>query len=194
LATSKRGLKRGLKDKERLVALMLDETIICEIPPLYYCYGHKGEQVSVPIIGTHNIRVLHGAINILTGEVLVFISNEFVQETHQYFLSMIRSHWRGWNIVIFEDRATPHTAEDSLDWDLSLGIEIRLLPKATPELNAMDQLWRRVKGQMLGDKFISSVEQTSLDLCDYIYNLTRQERLKKAGILSKDFWLKDLWD
>ena len=43
--------------------LMLDETIVTETPPLYSCYGPIGEQVRVPISGTHNKRVLHGAIN-----------------------------------------------------------------------------------------------------------------------------------
>ena len=49
LAPSKRGLKRGLKDRSRTVLLMLDETIVTETPPLYSCYGPIGEQVRVPI-------------------------------------------------------------------------------------------------------------------------------------------------
>ena len=68
LAPSKRGLKRGLKDRSRTVPLMLDETIVTETPPLYSCYGPIGEQVRVPISGTHNKRVLHGAINIRSGD------------------------------------------------------------------------------------------------------------------------------
>ena len=37
VAPGKRGLKRGLRGRARTVLLMLDETIITEIPPLYYC-------------------------------------------------------------------------------------------------------------------------------------------------------------
>jgi hypothetical protein len=33
-----------------------------------------------------------------------------------------------------------------------LGIEVRLLPKATPELNAMDHLWKHTKREALGDR------------------------------------------
>jgi hypothetical protein len=51
VASVKRGLKTGLKDRERTVLLMLDETMITETPPLYSCYGHIGEQVRVPITG-----------------------------------------------------------------------------------------------------------------------------------------------
>ena len=120
---------------------MLDETIITETPPLYSCYGHIGQQVRVPITGHRAKRILHGAINVRTGDVAALITKAWTQEEHQDFLSVIRSHWRGWNIVLFEDRASQHTAPDSLDWAESLGIEVRLLPKATPELNADFHGW-----------------------------------------------------
>jgi transposase len=122
---------------------MLDETIITETPPLYSCYGRMGEQVRVPITGSRAKRILHGALNIDSGEVLLLISQTFEQAVHQLFLEMIRAHWRGWHIVLFEDRGSPHTADTSLEVAQRLGMEIRFLPVATPELNAMDQLWRR---------------------------------------------------
>ena len=115
--------------------LRLAETIITETPPLSACYGRIGEQVQVPITGNRSKRILHGALNIGSGEVLLLITTDWVQETHQYFLRMIRSHWRGWQIVLFEDRGSPHTADDSLEVASDLAIELRFLPIATPELN-----------------------------------------------------------
>jgi hypothetical protein len=168
---------------------MLDETIITETPPLYSCYGRVGEQVIVPVTGNRAKRFLHGAINIYSGDVELLITNEWNQDTHQWFLSLIRSHWRGWQIILFEDRATPHTAEDTFDFALDLGIEIRLLPKATPELNAMDHLWRFVKGKALADRSTLSIDDSALGACQYILNFTPHERLVKAGILSGQFWL-----
>src|SRR5262249_39296681 len=73
------------------------------------------------------------------------------------FLSQVRSHWRGWNILLFEDRAGQHTASNSLLWAACLGIEIRLLPRATPELNAMETLWKQVKRDALGDRSTDSI-------------------------------------
>ena len=103
---------------------MLDETIITETPPLYSCYGHIGQQVRVPITGDRSKRILHGAINVATGDVSLLITKEWTQEIHQGFLSVIRSHWRGWNIVLFEDRAGQHTSPDSREWAEELGIEV----------------------------------------------------------------------
>jgi hypothetical protein len=168
---------------------MLDETIICETPPLYNCYGHVGEQVCLPITGNRAKRILHGVINIHSGDVVLLITKEWVQETHQYFLSMIRSHWRGWHIVLFEDRGSPHTAEDSRELAASLGIQLRLLPRATPELNAMDHLWRHVKGCALADRKTRSIEESAQRACQYMFDLSPRERLKKAGVLSGNFWL-----
>ncbi|MDQ3958996.1 MAG: hypothetical protein M3255_01580 [Pseudomonadota bacterium] len=71
-----------------------------ETPPLYSCYGHRGEQVQVPISGNRAKRVIHGALNICTGTVLLVITEIWDQLTHQYFLRMIRAHWWGWHINI----------------------------------------------------------------------------------------------
>jgi transposase len=168
---------------------MLDETIVTETPPLYSCYGHRGEQVEVPITGNRAKRILHGAINVGSGETLLLITHEWVQETHQAFLRMIRGHWRGWNLVLFEDRGSPHTADASRALARALDIEVRLLPKATPELNAMDQLWRQTKGPVLASRPTRTIDQSADDVCQCILNMSRRDRLRKAGVLSGSFWL-----
>jgi hypothetical protein len=173
------------------VLLMLDETIIPETPPLYSCYGHIGEQVRVSITGHRAKRIFHGAINIRSGDVAAMITKAWTQEEHQDFLSVIRSHWRGWNLVLFEDRATQHTAPESLDWAEFLGIEVRLLPKTAPELNAMDHLWRQTKRETLGSRATLSVEKSALAACWYIGDLSPRDRLRQAGVLSGNFWLAE---
>jgi hypothetical protein len=171
------------------VVLMLDETIVTETPPLYCCYGHRGSQVCIPVTGSRAKRVLHGVINIMTGEVLLLITKVWDAVTHQYFLEMIRRHWRGWQIILFEDRGTPHTAEDSFDLAAWLGIRVRLLPRATPELNAMDHLWRSVKGRALANRATRTIDHSADDACRYLLEMNRFERLRKAGIMSGNFWL-----
>lgn len=168
---------------------MLDEIIITETPPLYCCYGRARQQVCVPITGNRAKRIIHEVINILTGTVLLLITDVWDATTHQYFLEMIRAHWRGWHILLFEDRGSPHTAEDSLERAADLGIETRLLPRACPELNAMDHLFRSVKGRGVANRPTRSIDESALIACRHIYNLTPHERLVKAGVLSGRFWL-----
>ncbi len=168
---------------------MLDETIITETPPLYSCYGRRGEQVRVPITGSRARRILHGVINIYTGEVLLLITEVWDEQTHQYFLQMIHSHWRGWHIVLFEDRGSPHTAEDSIELAKDLKLGIRFLPTATPKLNAMDHRWRHVKRDALGDRATESIDQSADYACQYILQMSPRQRLQKVGVLSGNFWL-----
>src|SRR5918992_757677 len=127
--------------------------------------------------------------NFSAGVVLLLITEEWVQETHQAFLIMIRSHWCGWNIVLFEDRGSPHTAGESLRLAGELHIKLRFLPKATPELNAMDHLWRHVKGRGLANRATQSIDESADSACRYILDMSRRERLRKAGVLSGNFWL-----
>jgi DDE superfamily endonuclease len=168
---------------------MLDETIITETPPLYCCYGHIGEQVRIPISGGHARRILHGAINVGTGDVQLLVTKGWTQREHQHFLNVIRAHWRGWNIVLFEDRATQHTCPGSRRMAGAGAIELRLLPRAAPELNAMDHLWRHTKRTVLCDRPTESIDHSAQVACDYILGLSPEERLRKAGVLSGDFWL-----
>jgi transposase len=168
---------------------MLDETIVTETPPLYSCYGRIGEQVRVPISGNRAKRILHGALKVESGAVLLLITNAGVQETHQYFRRRLRAPWRGWSIVCFEDRGSPHTAEDTLELASDLAIEVRFLPKATPELNAMDQLWRRVKGATVASRATQSIDASANNVCRYILKMSPHNRLRQAGVLSGKFWL-----
>jgi len=168
---------------------MLDETILLETPPLYSAYGRIGEQVRVPITGSHARRVLHGALNIATGAVLLFITDAWDEETHQQFLRLVRAHWRGWHIVLFEDRGTPHTAHESRRVAAHLGIQIRWLPRATPELNAMDHLWRHVKRQGLANRATQTIDASADAACHYLLAMSSRERLRKAGVFSGHFWL-----
>lgn len=168
---------------------MLDETLITETPPLYFVYGRPGEQVKVPITGNRSKRVLHGAINVQSGDVQLLITHAWRQEEHQTFLSMIRAHWRGWNLILFEDRASQHQCPGSLHRAEQLNIEIRWLPRATPELNAMDHLWKHTKRATLGSRATESIDQSAMTACQYILDLSPHERLRQAGILSGNFWL-----
>jgi hypothetical protein len=167
---------------------MLDETIVTETPPLYNCYGRIGEQVRVPISGSHAQRVLHGAINIRRGDRALLITEDWTRDSHAAFLRTIRAHGRGWNRVVFEDRATQHKSARAWARE-DLKIETRLLPRATSELNARDHLWRHTKREALGDRATPSIAASAMAACPYLIDLSPPDRLQKAGILSGHCWL-----
>lgn len=172
--------------------LFLDSTIFSEVPPLRAMWAPLGQQACVPIRGKHARRFLTGVMNIRTGAYLDFASAEFKQHHFQKILRAIRRHWRGWRIVLFLDRNTPHHATASRRLARELNIQLRWLPKACPELNVMDHLWRHVKDLMVANAPTPNVVATVQGARHVIQRMTPKERLQKAGVLSKDFWLADV--
>lgn len=53
----------------------------------------------------------------------------------------------------------------------------------------MDHLFRSVKGRGLANRQTLSIDDSAMVACRHIYNLSPQERLVKAGVLSGNFWL-----
>jgi len=66
---------------------------------------------------------------------------------------------------------------------------VRFVPMATPELNAMDHLWRHMKGRGVANQTTPSLDAAADSACRSILDLSHRERLRKAGLLSGNFWL-----
>jgi transposase len=189
VAASKRGRKRGLGTHPRTVILIVAEPIVTETPPLSGGYGRSGPQVRVPITGSRAKRILHGALNINTGAVRLVMTAVWNEQTQQHFLPRVRSHWRGWRIVVFEDRGTPHTTEDTRAFAKDLHLALRFLPTATPKLNALDHLWRNGKGRALANRPTTTIDLSAYEACQHILKMSPNQRLQTAGVLSGNFWL-----
>jgi len=170
----------------------MDSTIIREIPPLYSAWAPIGKQAIVPIVGGHAKRVLSGVINLVTGTCLTHVTLAFRRADFQNLLHRVRTHWRGWHIVLFVDRHSAHTAASSRSLAKTLGIELRWLPTACPELNVMDTLWRNTKAEIVANEPNPDVDETVQSVVDHLETLKSRDRLRKAGILSDDFWMADI--
>ncbi len=99
----------------------MDETLLTSTPPLRAKWALKGTQAVVPILGDHKRRLLSGTMS-LRGGLLIHDTSQCHQEECQIHLCMIRSLWRGWNMVLFLDRASSHTAEESIFLAEDVGI------------------------------------------------------------------------
>jgi transposase len=95
--------------------------------------------------------------------------------------------------VLFLDRSKVHRAQASRQLARSLGIELRWLPTACPELNPVDHLWRHLKRDVLANEPIPDLEATLQRAWAYLQDLSPRDRLRKAGILSGNFWLADVF-
>ncbi|HZA23879.1 MAG TPA: transposase, partial [Dehalococcoidia bacterium] len=160
------------------MVLFTDATIITEIPPLRARWALKGMQVAVPIIGNRNKRVLYGGLNIKTGASCLDQALKWDQDSFQGHLRHLKAQWRGRNIVLFLDRGSPHRAKRSRKLARELGIDLRWLPVACPELNPVEGIWRHLKGKVLANRPTLWMEELMERACGYIQSLSPVERLR----------------
>jgi hypothetical protein len=68
------------------------------------------------------------------------------------------------------------------------------LPKRCPELNAMDHLWGHTKDAVCANHQDPVIDHLVDVFIQHIQSLSTEEARCQAGILSEDFWLKDVCD
>jgi transposase len=174
------------------VLLFEDETVVRLFPILRRAWGLRGEPVRIGITGRNAKRGLFGAINPRTGHRLLQRAANMRQESFQSFLCLLRRAYRGRPIWLLLDEAPCHLAPRSQTLAAQLAIELVWLPKQCSELNAMDQLWREMKGNISANYQYTNVEEHAACAQEWIMSLTATEAKCKASILSKSFWLKSL--
>jgi hypothetical protein len=172
------------------VLLGEDETVLRLFPVLRRAWALQGEQAHVAITGCNATRVLFGAINLRTGHRLILRRPNMEQVHFQAFLRLLREAYPGRRIALWLDEAPSHRAAKSQSLAADLDIELIWLPKQCAELNAMDQLWRELKGHISANYQYPTIEEHAAAAEQWLRSLTPTEALRKAGIRSKNFWLK----
>ena len=91
------------------------------------------------------------------------------------------------------DQAPGHIAAKSQALAKQLDIVLIWLPKQCSELNAMDQLWRDLKNNISANYQYADIDEHVAYAEAWLMSLSRTEALRKASILSEDFWLKSFF-
>ena len=172
--------------------LFLDATILRLFPPLRAAWAFAGEPAEVRITGRNDRRVLFGAINPRTGHHLVLRRPRMRQEDFQAFLGHLRRHYPGRPLWLLLDQAGCHEAFRSRVLAGRLDMVLLWLPKQCSELNPVDHLWRELKRRMAANCQYRTIDEAAEHAERWFEGLTDREALRKAGILSEEFWLKDL--
>lgn len=170
--------------------LFEDETVLRLFPVLRRAWALRGEQAQVAITGRNAKRVLFGAINLRTGHRLVLRCPNMQQKHFHAFLRLARRRYPGRRIGLLLDEAPGHRAVRSQALAAQLDIVLIWLPKQCAEFNAMDQLWRELKGHISANYQYHTIDEHAAAAAEWLMSLTPTGALRKAGILSNNFWLK----
>lgn len=175
------------------MVLFTDWTLLRLFPPLRAAWAPIGTTAVVPITGANAKRVLFGGINARTGHRIVLIRSRAGGADVRAFLIELRRCYRAWGTIwLLADRASGHTARQTQALAAALDIRFLWLPKQTPELNAMDQLWRELKRVVAANRQHPTVDALAAAAALWVLLLTPAEARRKAGLVSRHFWLKNL--
>ena len=172
------------------VLLFEDEIIVRLFPVLRRAWALRGEQARIGITGRNAKRVLFGTINIRTGHRIVLQQLKMNQKGFQAFLHVLRRHYPGRPIWLLLDEGSAHTAPGSQALAQRLNIKLIWLPKQCPELNAMDHLCKELRADISANYQYETIDEHVAFAKAYTLKLTNKQALKRAGILSMNFWLK----
>jgi transposase len=171
------------------VILMADETILRMFPPLRRAWAPMGRQAVVPITGSNARRVLFGTLNIRTGHRVLSRGQSLRQGEFALFLGKLRRVYRDRRIWLILDKHGSHKAPANVKEATRSNMMLLFLPTQCPELNAMDHLWKEVKRCVSANRQFATIDDHAQAAENWIRNLTPRQALRKAGILSKNFWL-----
>ena len=172
------------------VVLAEDETDVRLFPPLRAAWVKRGERVRVMLSGRNALRVVFGALNLRTGHRVLMCRRNQRATDFQAFLRELRRRYRDRPIALLLDEDSSHTAHASQRLAAELNIRLLWLPKRCPELNPMDHLWRAPKAKVSANRQDLTIELAVERFMRYLRRLTPHAALRKAGVLSRRFWLR----
>ncbi len=172
------------------VLLMEDETILRLFPVLRRAWSLRGQQAEVPITGRNAKRVLFATINLRTGHRSCLRAANMRQVNFHALLSEVRRRYGKRPVWMLLDEAPCHIAAKNQALAAAFDIHVVWLPKQCSELNSMDQLWKELKGTISANHQFSSIEEHADYAERWLLGLTDKEALRKASVLSKNFWLR----
>ena len=159
-------------------------------PPLRAAWTKRGEQARVWLSGRNALRVIFGAINLRTGHRLLLCREHQYAADFCAFLEELRRRYRDRLIALLLDGDSSHTARASLQRAAELDVRLIWLPTRSPELNPMDHLWRAPKQNVSANRQDATIERAVERILRYVRRLTPRVALRKAGVLSRHFWLR----
>jgi transposase len=167
-----------------------DETTLREYPPLRAAWAPRGQPANVVVSGRNGRRVLHGALNAATGELVQLIRERSRQDDCLAFIEELGKLRPDIPKLLIWDNAPPHHPKRVLEAAQRLHITIAWLPFRSPELNPCEDLWRLLKAVVAANRCAPDLDDLARQAVAWLAALTRETRLLCSGLLGTKFqWL-----
>jgi len=167
-----------------------DETALREFPPLRAAWARRGTQAVVVISGRNARRVVHGMLNVQSGELVRVVRERGRGDDVAAAVRVFGERRPGVAKLLIWDNAPPHHTRVVRQATEEAGIELAWLPFRSPELNPCEDLWRRLKAVVAANRAYPSVDDLAARAIAWLDHLTATDVLRLAGLQSSKFhWL-----
>lgn len=164
-----------------------DETTLREYPPLRAAWAPRGQPANVVISGRNGRRVLHGALNAATGELVQLLRERSRQDDCLAFIEALGQVRPEVPKLLIWDNAPPHHPKRVLEAAAQAHITIAWLPFRAPELNPCEDLWRLMKAVVAANRGFPDLDELARHAVDWLAARTDDDRLLCSGLLGRKF-------
>lgn len=167
-----------------------DETTLREFPPLRASWAKRGQQRTVVISGRNARRVIHGALNAITGELVTLGRERSRQDDCIAFLEALGQVRPDSPKLLIWDNAPPHHPKRVAAAAQQAHITIAWLPFRSPELNPCEDIWRLLKQVVAANRVYDTMETLLVQALAWLAACTTTALLACSGLTSSKFdWL-----
>jgi len=167
-----------------------DETTLREFPPLRASWAKRGVQREVVITGRNGRRVIHGALNAQTGELVDLMRERSRQDDCIAFIEWLGQVRPEVPKLLIWDNAPPHHPKRVRAAADHAQITIAWLPFRSPELNPLEDLWRLLKAVIAANRVYDSLDALTTHALSWLDACLPDSLLTRCGLRSSKFdWL-----
>jgi transposase len=167
-----------------------DETTLREFPPLRAGWARRGEQVTVLISGRNARRVVHGALQPRTGEVVHLVRERSRTDDVLAFVTVLGTVRPEVPKLLIWDNAPPHKPLRVREAATAAGMEVVFLPFRSPELMPLEDVWRHLKAVVAANRAYASIDELAERAVAWLDSLSPEAIRHRAGLHASKFdWL-----
>jgi transposase len=153
-------------------------------------WARRGQQQIVVISGRNTRRVVHGALNVATGELVTLVRERSRQDDCAAFVEALCQLRPDVPKLLVWDNAPPHHPKQVQAVAEAAPIQLAFLPFRSPELMPCEDLWRLAKAVVAANRAYAAVQKQAERAVDWLAALPPFDRLLNSGLFGAKFhWL-----
>jgi transposase InsO family protein len=167
-----------------------DESALRAFPPLRAAWARRGPPAGVVISGCNARRVVHGLLNVASGELLHRVPERGRGPDCAAAIEALGRRRPEVPQLLVWDNAPPHHTHAARDAAELAGVELAWLPFRAPERNPCEDLWRHLKATVAANRAYPAVDALAARASAWLDDLEPGQILRLAGLQARKFdWL-----